>query len=347
MQQEIQPRPLRGHGAFAFFERGAAAWADDPVPAAMLLYVGPASGAQAAAPIEGVRLVAAVPPERAAGHMRSMGRLDIAWLAAAETIEGELLADICAAVAERGGGLICETSLAALDRMTAAIPDHVPVHFLVDPDEADRRLALAAACPERRMSVCDSARDEAMDRIDRLQEEVARISRLLVDLAAQRTVLPGAMGTGFVPPPLSGAEEPATAVEAAVRAPARDFTAPPRSFVPEDWTIDRQRAKQVRHLLRQRRMREQYFPADMFADPAWDMLLDLYAARLERQPVSVSSLCIAAAVPATTALRWIKTMTEAGLFRREADPQDGRRIFIALADAALDAMDRYFEALDE
>src|SRR3546814_9724336 len=91
-------------------------------------------------------------------------------------------------------------------------------------------------------------------------------------------------------------------------------------------------------MLRQRRMREQYFPADLFADPAWDMLLDLYAARLERQPVSVSSLCIAAAVPATTALRWIKTMTDAGLFLREADPNDGRRIFIALAEGAFDAM---------
>ncbi len=90
-----------------------------------------------------------------------------------------------------------------------------------------------------------------------------------------------------------------------------------------------------------------YFPADLFADPAWDMLLDLYAARLERQPVSVSSLCIAAAVPATTALRWIKTMTDAGLFVREADPHDGRRIFIALAEGACDALARYFEALEE
>jgi DNA-binding MarR family transcriptional regulator len=111
--------------------------------------------------------------------------------------------------------------------------------------------------------------------------------------------------------------------------------------------LDRQRAKAVRRMLRQRRMREQYFPADLFADPAWDMLLDLYAARLERQPVSVSSLCIAAAVPATTALRWIKTMTDAGLFLREDDPHDGRRIFIALAEGACDALGRYFEALDE
>lgn len=53
------------------------------------------------------------------------------------------------------------------------------------------------------------------------------------------------------------------------------------------------------------------------------------------------------AFPATTALRWIKTMTDAGIFLREADPQDGRRIFIALSDGANEAMARYFEALDE
>jgi hypothetical protein len=44
-------------------------------------------------------------------------------------------------------------------------------------------------------------------------------------------------------------------------------------------------------------MREQFFGPDLFADPAWDILLDLYAARLEQQRVAVSSLCIAAAVP--------------------------------------------------
>src|SRR3546814_4807658 len=99
-------------------------------------------------------------------------------------------------------------------------------------------------------------------------------------------------------------------------------------------------------MLRQRRMREQYFPAEMFADPAWDMLLDLYAARLDRQPVAVSSLCIAAAVPATTALRWINTMTDAGIFLRAADPTDGLRIFIALADGAFAGRESYFAALD-
>src|SRR3546814_12784439 len=66
---------------------------------------------------------------------------------------------------------------------------------------------------------------------------------------------------------------------------------------------------QVRDLLRARRLRDDFLPADLFADPAWDMLLDLLAARLEHGRVSVSSLCIASAVPPTTALRWIRRLT--------------------------------------
>jgi hypothetical protein len=52
------------------------------------------------------------------------------------------------------------------------------------------------------------------------------------------------------------------------------------------------------------------------------MLLDLLQAEIAQHRVPVSSLCIAAAVPATTALRWIKTMTDVGLFKRRADPHD-------------------------
>jgi len=67
------------------------------------------------------------------------------------------------------------------------------------------------------------------------------------------------------------------------------------------------------------------------------------AARLEQSRVAVSSLCIAAAVPATTALRWIRTLTDHGLFVRRADPDDGRRIFIELSDIAGDALAAYFQ----
>lgn len=321
---------------------GAATWPEDTAgaPQARLLFVGSQDYAPDIDRACGVRLVAAISASHAADHVRQMGTIDIVWLAAAETIEIETLTDLCAAVAERKCNLICETTLVALDRVTAAIPESLWTEYLVDADATDRLVALAAARRVPQMAVHDIARDDTMDRIDRLQEEVARISRLLGDLAGQRSL--GGPPPGFTPWNDDVAEYPEQ-----VRSPPRDYAAIPRSFVPEERTLDRQRAKAVRRMLRQRRMREQYFPADLFADPAWDMLLDLYAARLERQPVSVSSLCIAAAVPATTALRWIKTMTDAGLFVREADPHDGRRIFIALAEAAYDSLARYFEAMEE
>jgi len=104
-------------------------------------------------------------------------------------------------------------------------------------------------------------------------------------------------------------------------------------------------AVDVRKAIRARRLRNRPFPEVLFEDPAWDMLLDLYAAHLERAQVSVSSLCIAAAVAPSTALRWIGRMTEDGLFVREPDPFDRRRAFMALSDAALDRMNRYFATL--
>jgi len=90
----------------------------------------------------------------------------------------------------------------------------------------------------------------------------------------------------------------------------------------------------IRAMLRARRLRDQHFPPDLFADPAWDILLDLMAARLERKQVTVSSLCVAAAVPPTTALRWIGILTERGLLVRAVDRADRRRAFVDLSEAA-------------
>ncbi len=311
----------------------------DGHPAAVL-FVGPRSIGADLMRSGRARVIDHIPAARVAAHLRTMALPDIVWLIDAETIEDEVLAEICDAAVAMECALVCETALGALDRVAAIVPAAIRTEWLVDADAADRLVALAAASRSPGAAVHDVARDDAMERIDRLQDEVARIARLLGDLSGQRG-LPG------TPPAFSPRDGDHGDVGGQVRSPARDYAAGPRSFEPDERTAYRQRAKAVRRMLRQRRMREQYFPADLFADPAWDMLLDLYAARLERQPVSVSSLCIAAAVPATTALRWIKTMTDAGLFLREADPHDGRRIFIGLAEAAFDALARYFEALEE
>lgn len=106
-----------------------------------------------------------------------------------------------------------------------------------------------------------------------------------------------------------------------------------------------QLAARVRDRIRQRRKRENLFSTEIFADPAWDMLLDLYAAELEGGDVSVSSLCIAAAVPTTTALRWIKLLSDQGWLVRQQDPHDGRRINMRLSDESRMRLHRYFDAL--
>ena len=101
----------------------------------------------------------------------------------------------------------------------------------------------------------------------------------------------------------------------------------------------------VRRIIQHRQARGKFFDGDLFADPAWDMLLDLTAARAEHARVSVTSLCIAAGVPPTTALRWIGQMTKAGLLERVEDDADKRRAFIALTDRTAEAMARYFAEL--
>jgi len=103
-------------------------------------------------------------------------------------------------------------------------------------------------------------------------------------------------------------------------------------------------AGDIRGVIRARRMRDRFFGANLFEDPAWDMLLDLFATHLEHAQVSVSSLCIASAVAPTTALRWIGRLAEFGLIERAPDPTDRRRAFLALSVRGLDAMRQYIAA---
>jgi hypothetical protein len=102
---------------------------------------------------------------------------------------------------------------------------------------------------------------------------------------------------------------------------------------------------QVRAVIKARRARERYFAAELFSDPAWDMMLDLMAARLEGRAVSVSSLCIAATVPTTTALRWIRNLCDSGMFERRLDPHDARRALVQLSEPTAQAMLGYLAEL--
>jgi DNA-binding MarR family transcriptional regulator len=78
--------------------------------------------------------------------------------------------------------------------------------------------------------------------------------------------------------------------------------------------------------------------ADLFHDPAWDILLDLFIAAETNAQISVSSACIASGVPPTTALRTLKIMENRGILRGECDRDDARRRFVSLSDTMREQM---------
>lgn len=174
---------------------------------------------------------------------------------------------------------------------------------LIDPSEAELTIAVALATAPATSQLHDISRSNGSGLLQQLSEEAARLANMLASLSAEELGAPNGLATA--------------------------------GEVRREDEVD---AGFVRSIIRARRLRDQYFRGELFADPAWDMLLDLYAARLEGNRVAVSSLCIAAAVPATTALRWIKSLTDRGLMVRSADPQDGRRVYIELSDDTAKAM---------
>ena len=186
------------------------------------------------------------------------------------------------------------------------------IDLLCCPDMPTLTAAIALALV--RGSVAPSrVRENEAERLRRLNEEVARIAEVLARLTRQDR------SSGSVADRGSDYRGPPAAVDVA--------------------------AADIRKAIRARRLRDPLFAEGLFEDPAWDMLLDLYAAELEQGQVSVSSLCIAAVVPATTALRWIGRMTETGLLERRPDPFDRRRAFMMLTRPAREKMDRYFALL--
>lgn len=107
------------------------------------------------------------------------------------------------------------------------------------------------------------------------------------------------------------------------------------------------RLRFVRALIAGRRQRNSALENVDFGEPGWDIILDLYQASLSGRRTAVSSLCIAANVPATTALRYISSMTQRGLLMRDPDPMDGRRVFIRLSDQLEKAIEQYFDQMLE
>jgi DNA-binding MarR family transcriptional regulator len=83
-------------------------------------------------------------------------------------------------------------------------------------------------------------------------------------------------------------------------------------------------------MLTARRLPEKTFADAPAHDPAWDILLDLYIASIEKRVSDISSLCAASPGSITTALRRIHSLEEHGLIKRVPDAKDKRRFHLVL-----------------
>jgi DNA-binding MarR family transcriptional regulator len=102
-------------------------------------------------------------------------------------------------------------------------------------------------------------------------------------------------------------------------------------FSPDSSPDQRERAALAEFVARLRRLRlrrNEVIGAPLFRDPAWDMLLELFAAHESGRRVSVSSLCYASGVPPTTALRQIQRLEKYDLITRSGDRFDNRRCYV-------------------
>ncbi len=98
----------------------------------------------------------------------------------------------------------------------------------------------------------------------------------------------------------------------------------------------------AQRLYKDRRLRDMLdFDDDLFGEPGWDILLDLFVRHSKNEPVSIKSACIAASVPHTTALRWVGVLEHAKLIERREDARDARRSLLVLTDQGFQQMRVY------
>jgi len=178
----------------------------------------------------------------------------------------------------------------AVDAMRASAMD-----FLQKPvGREDLRKALQRANGLHEASV---ARSLLLDKISSLSSELSHLTRLID-------------------------ERPVTApLESAQPAPPGS----PAAAQDEKNMVD-----YIRGLLRTEAKRSKLGGGALFGDPAWNILLDLLLARLEKRAVSVSSACIASGAPTSTALRLIKKLITDDVLYRIQDERDGRRSFLGI-----------------
>lgn len=98
---------------------------------------------------------------------------------------------------------------------------------------------------------------------------------------------------------------------------------------------------EARRLSAGRKARDRVFGRDLFPNPAWNILIELFIAAEEGRNVTIKSACVAAGVPQSTALRHIAHLIEVRLAARAQHPSDARSAYLKLTDGGRAKMVAY------
>ncbi|MET3436016.1 MarR family transcriptional regulator [Sphingomonas sp. 1185] len=105
------------------------------------------------------------------------------------------------------------------------------------------------------------------------------------------------------------------------------------------------RANLCKALIHERRLMGEALGFELVENANFDILIELYLARMERRQVFVWSLCAAANAPYSTAYRKITQLVAAGLILRHDDTNDRRRVEVELTSRGVTVLDNLIRKL--
>ena len=92
-----------------------------------------------------------------------------------------------------------------------------------------------------------------------------------------------------------------------------------------------------------RQAQRRIFPAAVFRESCWDIMLLCFASQLEGYPLCIKQIRNHLDESNTALLRRIDELEQAGMVRRHRDELDGRRTTVQLTPAGIAGMTRFFE----
>lgn len=112
---------------------------------------------------------------------------------------------------------------------------------------------------------------------------------------------------------------------------------------PQDGEAVARACRNAETVLRRRILRKQLVGStELFGEPAWDMLLDLFIHDCKGHQLSMSSLCATAGIPISSAMKLVQRLCEAGILERTPDIFDGRRTLMKIAPEVAHRLRAYF-----